>query len=69
MRAAMNGQSPLAQALAERTLLLCRIPSPIGDERVLADHVETWARNHRPGSTSNASRTRWWWERSPIPAR
>ncbi len=34
------------RALAERTLELCRIPSVIGDERALADHVEAWARRH-----------------------
>lgn len=30
--------------LAERALALCRIPSPIGSEWALADHVEAWAR-------------------------
>lgn len=39
---------PSAQQLAERTLALCRIKSPIGDERELADHVEAWARAHFP---------------------
>ncbi len=34
------------QALAERTLSLCRIDSPIGHERAIADHVEAWARHH-----------------------
>lgn len=33
-------------ALAERTLQLCRIASPIGEEGPLADFVETWARAH-----------------------
>lgn len=32
--------------LAERALELVRIPSVIGDERALADHVEAWARRH-----------------------
>ena len=32
--------------LAERTLALCRIQSPIGFEGPLADHVEAWARRH-----------------------
>lgn len=32
--------------LAERTLELVRIPSVIGDERAIADHVEAWARRH-----------------------
>lgn len=35
-----------AQSLAERTLELCRIPSVIGDEKLIADHVERWARQH-----------------------
>ena len=38
----------LAQRLAQSTLALCRIPSPIGEERALADHVEAWARMHLP---------------------
>lgn len=33
-----------ALRLAERALELIRIPSVIGQERALADHVETWAR-------------------------
>jgi succinyl-diaminopimelate desuccinylase len=37
-----------AEALAERTLALCRIPSVIGDEQALADHVEAWARARFP---------------------
>ncbi len=37
--------APLA-ALAERTLQLCRIESPIGHEARIADHVEAWARGH-----------------------
>lgn len=32
--------------LAERALELVRISSVIGDERGIADHVETWARQH-----------------------
>ncbi len=36
--------SALAEALAERTLALCAIPSPIGEERALCDEVERWAR-------------------------
>jgi succinyl-diaminopimelate desuccinylase len=34
---------PLAEALAARTLELCAIPSPIGEERAICDHVERWA--------------------------
>ncbi len=34
----------LETRLARRTLELCRIASPIGEERELADHVERWAR-------------------------
>ncbi len=37
-----------AALLAQRTLELCRIPSPIGQEAALADHVEAWARGHFP---------------------
>ncbi|MBM7113157.1 succinyl-diaminopimelate desuccinylase [Archangium primigenium] len=40
--------SDLAHRLAQSTLALCRIPSPIGEEKALADHVETWARAHFP---------------------
>ena len=36
--------APLAEALAERTLALCTVPSPIGEERALCDEVERWAR-------------------------
>jgi succinyl-diaminopimelate desuccinylase len=39
---------PSAEELAERTLQLCRIPSPIGSEQALADFVERWARSLRP---------------------
>jgi succinyl-diaminopimelate desuccinylase len=38
----------LATRLAESTLALCRIASPIGEERALADHVEHWARARFP---------------------
>lgn len=34
--------------LARRTLSLCAIPSVIGDERALCDHVEAWAKQHFP---------------------
>jgi len=37
-----------AKDLAERTLALCRIASPIGQEAALADHVEAWARARFP---------------------
>jgi succinyl-diaminopimelate desuccinylase len=40
--------APTADMLAERTLALCRIASPIGQEQALADHVEAWARAHYP---------------------
>lgn len=39
-----------AAALAERALGLVRIPSVIGDERALADHVESWALGRFPAS-------------------
>ena len=32
--------------LAELTLALCRIASPIGHEAAIADHVEAWGRSH-----------------------
>src|SRR5437763_16750986 len=35
-----------AAELARRTLALCAIESPIGEERAIADHVEGWARKH-----------------------
>lgn len=35
-----------ARRLAERALELLRIPSVIGQERAIADHVEQWARLH-----------------------
>lgn len=34
------------EALAERALELVRISSVIGDERVIANHLEAWARQH-----------------------
>lgn len=37
-----------AQSLAERTLALCLVDSPIGQEAALADHVEAWARARFP---------------------
>jgi succinyl-diaminopimelate desuccinylase len=37
-------RAPIAEALAARTLALCGIPSPIGSERAICDHVEEWAR-------------------------
>ena len=40
----------LEEELASRTLELCRIPSPIGQERPIADHVEGWARRHFPAA-------------------
>ncbi|HEU4383345.1 MAG TPA: succinyl-diaminopimelate desuccinylase, partial [Anaeromyxobacteraceae bacterium] len=41
--------SSLAEALAERTMALCAIPSPIGEERALCDEVERWARTRFAG--------------------
>lgn len=38
----------LAEALAERTLALCGIPSPIGEEREICGEVERWARARFP---------------------
>lgn len=40
--------SDLATRLAHSALELCRIPSPIGQERELADHVEAWAHARFP---------------------
>ena len=40
--------SDLVTRLARSTLSLCRIPSPIGEERLIADHVERWALEHFP---------------------
>jgi succinyl-diaminopimelate desuccinylase len=42
----MSPSTELAARLARSTLSLCRIPSPIGQERELADHVERWALEH-----------------------
>lgn len=39
----------LAEALAARTMALCAVPSPIGEERALCDEVERWARGRFPG--------------------
>ncbi len=39
---------PLTARLATRTLELCQIPSPIGEERELADWIERWARRLYP---------------------
>ncbi len=41
-------ESKIAETLAGRALELCRIPSPIGQERAIADHVEAWALRHYP---------------------
>ncbi|MEW5743135.1 MAG: succinyl-diaminopimelate desuccinylase [Myxococcota bacterium] len=40
---------PTAASLAERALELLRIPSVIGNEAALANHVEAWARTRFPG--------------------
>ena len=37
---------PTVASLAERTLELCRLRSPIGEEKPLTDLLETWARRH-----------------------
>ncbi len=44
----MSSRPAVELALAQRTLALCQIPSVIGDEQAIADHVETWARGHFP---------------------
>jgi succinyl-diaminopimelate desuccinylase len=36
--------APPIERLAQRTLELCAIDSPIGEEKAIADHVERWAR-------------------------
>jgi succinyl-diaminopimelate desuccinylase len=41
-------ERPTAQDLGTRALELCRIASPIGQEKQLADWVENWARGHFP---------------------
>ncbi len=38
----------LAQALAARTMALCAVPSPVGEEGPLCDQVERWARGRFP---------------------
>jgi succinyl-diaminopimelate desuccinylase len=45
-----DAEADLAAKLAERTLGLCRIPSPIGEEREIADHLERWALSLFPRS-------------------
>jgi succinyl-diaminopimelate desuccinylase len=35
---------PSGEALAARALALCAIPSPVGREEAICDHVEAWAR-------------------------
>jgi len=42
----LSQRPAIEHALAQRTLELCRIPSVIGDEQALADHLEAWARKH-----------------------
>lgn len=37
---------PDVEALADRTLELCRTPSPIGQERALCDLLQSWAASH-----------------------
>jgi succinyl-diaminopimelate desuccinylase len=39
---------PLGEALSARTEALCAVPSPIGEERVLCDDLEGWARGRFP---------------------
>ena len=36
------------EELAELTLALCKIPSPTGEEKQIADHVQAWAYQHFP---------------------
>ena len=38
----------LADALARRAEALCAVPSPIGEEKALADELERWARGRFP---------------------
>lgn len=40
----MSERPAIQDALGQRTLSLCLIPSVIGDEKAIADHVEAWAR-------------------------
>ena len=44
----MADDSELTQALAHATLELCRIPSVIGHEQAIADHLEQWGRSIFP---------------------
>ena len=37
-----------SEQLAEQTLTLCQMRSPIGDERVIADYIENWAHSVFP---------------------
>jgi succinyl-diaminopimelate desuccinylase len=41
----------LSERLAERTLALCRIRSPTGEEAAICDHLEAWARDRSPTAT------------------
>src|SRR5258708_14534112 len=43
-----TSESKIGETLAGRALELCRIPSPIGQERAIADHIEAWALRHYP---------------------
>jgi len=36
------------EELAELTLTLCKIPSPTGEEKHIADHIQHWAHQHFP---------------------
>ncbi|MCL2012009.1 MAG: succinyl-diaminopimelate desuccinylase [Cystobacterineae bacterium] len=36
------------EALAKLCLRLCEIPSPTGEEKLIADHIEAWAYQHFP---------------------
>ena len=42
----------LSESLAERTLQLCRVRSPTGDEGALCDQLERWARARWPGEAT-----------------
>jgi succinyl-diaminopimelate desuccinylase len=42
----------LSEKLAERTLQLCRVRSPTGDEAALCDQLEGWARERWPGAAT-----------------
>jgi len=41
----VDPKPPDARELAERTLQLCRIASPIGQEKAIADQTQSWALN------------------------